>query len=89
MCSVISFFIILFLFGVLSMSLLSLDMLAAFHAVAATLGNVGPGLGSVGATDNYAHLPAAGKWLLSLFMLLGRLEIFTVIVLFSPDAWRK
>ena len=89
MCSVISFFIILFLFGVLSMSLLSLDMLAAFHAVAPTLGNVGPGLGSVGSTDNYAHLPAAGKWLLSLFMLLGRLEIFTVIVLFSPGAWRK
>tara|TARA_B110000438_G_scaffold70927_1_gene71159 strand:+ start:37 stop:270 length:234 start_codon:yes stop_codon:yes gene_type:complete len=58
MCSVISFFIIFFLFGVLSMSLLSLDMLAAFHAVAATVGNVGPGLGSVGATDNYAHLPA-------------------------------
>ena len=64
------------------MSLLSLDMLAAFGAVAATLGNVGP-------TDNYAHLPAVGKWSLSLFMLLERLEIFTVIVLFSPDAWRK
>jgi trk system potassium uptake protein TrkH len=83
------FFILLFLLGVLAMSLLGLDMLSAFGAVAATLGNVGPGLGSVGPTDNYAHLPAAGKWLLSFFMLLGRLEIFTVIVLFSPDAWRK
>ena len=61
------------------MSLLDLDMLSAF----------GPGLGSVGPTDNYAHLPAVGKWLLSLFVLLGRLEIFTVIVLFSPDARRK
>ena len=71
------------------MSLIGLDMLSAFGAVAGTLGNVGPGLGSVGPTDNYAHLPAVGKWLLTLFMLLGRLEIFTVIVLFSPDAWRK
>ena len=64
-------------------------MPTAFGAVAATLGNVGPGLGSVGPTDNYAHIPAVGKWLLALLMLLGRLEIFTVIVLFSPDTWRK
>ena len=54
--------------------------------MAATLSNVGPGLGSVDPTDNYAHLPAVGKWLLSLSMLLRRLEIFTMIVLFSPDA---
>ena len=57
--------------------------------MAATLSNVGPGLGSVDPTDNYAHLPAVGKWLLSLFVLLGRLEISTMIVLLSPDAWRK
>ena len=50
--------------------------------MAATLGNFGPGLGAVDPTDNYAHLPAVCKWLLSLFMLLGRLEIFTMIVLF-------
>ena len=45
--------------------------------MAATLGNFGPGLGAVDPTDNYAQLPAVGKWLLSLFMLLGQLEIFT------------
>ena len=56
--------------------------------MATTLGNFGPGLGAVDPTDNYAHLPAFGKWLLSLFMLLGRLELFNMIVLFSTDAWR-
>ena len=71
------------------MSLLGLGLLSAFGTVAAPLGKVDPGLASVGPTDNYGHLPAVGKWLLSMFMLLGRVEIFTVIVLFSPDAWRK
>ncbi len=49
-------------------------------------GQFRPRLGAVDPTDNYAHLPAVGKWLLSLSMLLRRLEIFTMIVLFSPDA---
>jgi Trk-type K+ transport system membrane component len=70
------------------MSLLGLDMFSAFGAVAGTLGNVDPSLASVGPTDNYAHLPAVGKWLISLFMLLGRVGIFIVIVLFhqTPGA---
>jgi len=83
------FFILLFVLGVFIMTWIGLDLTSAFGAVAATLGNVGPGLGSVGPTDNYAHIPEVGKWLLALFMLLGRLEIFTVIVLFAPDAWRR
>ena len=83
------FFILIFILGVFIMTWLGLDFTSALGAVAATLGNVGPGLGSVGPTDNYAHIPAVGKWLLSLLMLLGRLEIFTLIVLFSPDAWRR
>lgn len=81
--------IFLFIFGVLAMSAMGLDLVSSFGAVAATLGNIGPGLGAVGPTDHYAHIPLLGKWLLSFFMLTGRLEIFTVIILFSPSFWRK
>jgi len=71
------------------LSAMGVDLLSACFAVAATIGNIGPGLGSVGPADNYAHLPALGKWLLSLCMLLGRLEIYTVVVLLVPEFWRK
>ena len=76
------------LFSVI-MSALGLDVLTAMASVAATLGNIGPGLGAVGPTDNYAAIPAAGKWVLSLCMLLGRLEIFTVLMLLVPATWRR
>ncbi len=82
-------FLLIFAAGILFMSFLGLDMATAFGAVAATLGNIGPGLGLVGPTDNYAAIPGIGKWMLSFFMLLGRLEVFTVVVLFSPVYWRK
>ena len=65
------------------------DVVTSFAAVAATIGNIGPGLGMVGPTDNYVHIPVLGKWLLILCMLLGRLEIYTVLVLFVPEFWRK
>lgn len=82
-------FVLIFVAGVFVMSLLGLDMPTSFGAVAATMGNIGPGLGSVGPTDNYAHMPGIGKWVLSFLMLLGRLEIFTVIILLSPSFWKK
>lgn len=82
-------FVIIFVAGVLIMSTLGLTMDTALGAVAATLGNIGPGLGNVGPTDHYAHIPAIGKWVLSAFMLMGRLEVFTVIILFSPSFWKK
>lgn len=68
---------------------LGVDMLTAFSSVAATLGNIGPGFGLVGPTENYASLPALAKWILSFCMLLGRLEIYTVIVLMVPEFWKK
>lgn len=71
------------------LSAMGVDLVSACSAVAATLGNIGPGLGSVGPADNFAHLPALGKWLLSLCMLLGRLEIYTMVVLLVPEFWRK
>jgi len=79
----------LFIGGVLVMTLLGLDLTSAFGAVAATLNNIGPGLGSVGPTDNYAHIPLIGKWVLTFFMLAGRLEIYTVLILFTPSFWKK
>jgi trk system potassium uptake protein TrkH len=79
----------LFIGGVIVMTILGLDLVSALGAVAATLNNIGPGLGSVGPTDNYAHIPLIGKWVLSFFMLAGRLEVYTVLILFAPSFWKK
>ncbi|MDL2269684.1 TrkH family potassium uptake protein [Desulfosarcina sp. OttesenSCG-928-A07] len=65
------------------------DMLTAISAVASAMGNIGPGFGTVGPLDNYAEISAMGKWLLSWCMLLGRLEIYTLIILVVPEFWRK
>jgi trk/ktr system potassium uptake protein len=65
------------------------DFITAIGAVAASIGNIGPGFGMVGPAENYAAIPAFGKWLLAWCMLLGRLEIFTVIILVVPEFWRK
>ncbi len=92
MANILGFFVLfmfIFVLGVFIMSAMGLDIDTSFGAVAATLGNIGPGLGKVGPTDHYAHIPLAGKWLLSFFMLLGRLEIFTVIIFLAPAFWKK
>lgn len=68
---------------------MGVDIVTSFSAVVASIGNIGPGLGGVGPTDNYAAIPLLGKWLLVFCMLLGRLEIYTVIILFIPEFWRK
>ncbi len=89
--SVWGFFVLylsLYVLFSLMMAALGLDLLTAFSSVAATLGNIGPGFGAIGPAENYAALPTAGKWLLSLSMLLGRLEIYTVLVLLIPEFWR-
>lgn len=84
----VALYILLFVAGVLIMTFLGLNIDTAIGAVAATLGNVGPGLGSVGPVENYAHIPATGKWVLSFLMMAGRLELYTVFVLFTPRFWR-
>jgi len=66
-----------------------LDLITATTAVAASIGNIGPGLGEVGPAGNYAGLPDLAKWLLSSLMIVGRLEIFPVLVLFTKDLWRR
>ena len=66
-----------------------LDLVTATSAVAASIGNIGPGLGEVGPAGNYAGLPDMAKWLLASLMIVGRLEIFPVLVLFTKDLWRR
>ena len=66
-----------------------MDMLTAFGCVAATLANIGPGFGDVGPSGNFAHLLPVTKVFLSLLMILGRLELYAILVLFMPSIWRK
>ncbi len=82
-------YIITFMTVALLVSSFGVDLLTALGASAATLGNIGPGFGGVGPADNYAWLPGPVKWILSFAMLSGRLEIYTVFVLFSPAFWKK
>jgi trk system potassium uptake protein TrkH len=87
-----SYFVVyMILFGI-STLILSLDSLGttdAFTAVAACFNNIGPGLGAVGPSQNYFALTDLSKYVLSVDMLLGRLEIFPLLVLFSPPSWRR
>jgi trk system potassium uptake protein TrkH len=91
--SVLSFFFIFVLaFVVLTVGLgmLGLDFVTAISSAATAISNVGPGLGPVvGPDGNFSTLPDAAKWLLSAGMLLGRLELFTVLVLFTPAFWKN
>lgn len=79
----------LFLIGSLLLTLMGLDFLTAIGAMATSLGNVGPGIGGVGPVDNFAWLSGEIKLLLSFFMIVGRLELFTVLVLLTPYFWKS
>jgi len=83
----ILYFVIL-VAGFLIMGGLGLDNITALSSVAATLGNVGPGLGMVGPAETYFSIPPVGKGVLIFCMLAGRLELFTLIMLFTPAFWR-
>jgi len=82
-------FIGIFVIASLLMAACGMDLVSGAAAVIACLANIGPGLGSVGPTDNYAHVPVVGKGILIFCMLMGRLELFTVLVLLFPSFWRK
>lgn len=75
--------------GMLAMTLLSVDLVTSFSSMVACLSNIGPGLGTVGPAENYASIPAAGKWVLSFMMIVGRLEIYTVLVLLTRTFWKR
>jgi trk system potassium uptake protein TrkH len=82
-------YIIMFAVGSVIMTMFGIDLLTAMGSVATSLGNIGPGIGLVGPVDNFAWLPSTAKWLLSILMLIGRLELFTVLILFTPYFWRR
>jgi trk system potassium uptake protein TrkH len=65
------------------------DMLTSIAATVACMFNIGPGFGTVGPAENYAHLPAFSKWVLMICMVAGRLEFYTLIVILTPDFWKK
>lgn len=81
-------YVAVFLAGTLAMAGFGLDVVSAAGSVAATLNVIGPGFGAVGAAENYGAVPDGGLWLLSALMLIGRLEVFTVLVLLTPAFWR-
>ncbi|MFC1593957.1 TrkH family potassium uptake protein [Candidatus Omnitrophota bacterium] len=85
----VALFAAFFIVFTLIMSFLLEDFTTAFTAVAATMCNIGPGLSGIGAAENYAWIPLTGKWVLVLCMLLGRLEIYAVLIVLSPISWRK
>jgi trk system potassium uptake protein TrkH len=72
----------------LILAALGVDGLTAFSGSAATMGNVGPGLGMVGSAGNFNNIPTLGKWILTFTMLLGRLEIYGLIIFFNPKIWK-
>ena len=91
--SKVSSFVLIYLaiFGISSvaMAFLGLELQSAMGSVAASMANIGPGLGTTGPVSNYSDVPEVGKWILSFLMLIGRLEIFSVLIIFSPPFWRK
>jgi trk system potassium uptake protein TrkH len=87
--SFLAMYIGLFTLATVVLTLLGLDLMSASSAAVANLSNIGPGLSTVGPTASYAHVPALGKWLLVLCQLLGRLELYSVMVLFLRRTWTR
>jgi trk system potassium uptake protein len=85
----LALYVALFAISTVVLAGTGVDFVTSLGAVAATIGNIGPGFGLVGPVENFAHIPHLGKWLLSWCMLLGRLEIYTLIILIVPEFWRK
>jgi trk system potassium uptake protein TrkH len=85
----IMMYILIFALGAIVMTMFGVDFDTALGSVATSLGNVGPGIGDVGPVDNFAWLSSGAKWFLAILMLIGRLELFTVLILFTPYFWRK
>jgi len=90
--NILGFFItymLFFIIGALVFSMFQIDFESAIGLSASSLGNVGPALGDFGPVNNYAALPPLGKWWASFLMLLGRLELFTILILMTPYFWRN
>ncbi len=82
-------YLLVLIIGTLLVAAQGIDLATAFTANLTCISNVGPGLGKVGPVDNFGWLPDFSKWVLSLVMLLGRLEFYAIVVLFVPEFWRR
>lgn len=90
--NIVAFFVLymaIFIVGSIILTFLGLDFESAIGATTSSLGNIGPAIGSVSPVDNFAHLSIAAKWFCAFLMLVGRLEIFTVLILLTPFFWKK
>ena len=90
--NIIAFFVlylVVFAIGALGFGFLGLDYISALGGAASSLGNVGPALGQLSPVNNFSTLPDLGKWWSAFLMLLGRLELFTVLILFTPYFWKN
>src|SRR5690606_38959737 len=90
--NILGFFIlymISFIVGALVFSMFEIDFKSAIGLSASSLGNIGPALGAFGPVNNYAALPPLAQWWASFLMLIGRLELFTVLILLTPFFWRN
>ena len=90
--NILSFFVLymlIFILGSVIFTFLGLNFISAVGITASSLGNIGPALGSVSPTNNFAHLSNPAKWFSTFLMLIGRLELFTVLILFTPYFWKK
>lgn len=90
--TILGFFVmyfIVFAAGAIIMTFLGFDLISSMGASIASLGNIGPAWGAFGPTDDYAQVPYTGKWVLILLMMIGRLELFTVLIIFTPWFWRN
>ena len=81
-------YLLIFIFGSFLMTALGLDLESAMGSVITTMGGIGPGLGTVGPASNFAAVPAAGKIALTCFMIIGRLEIYSFLIIFTPFFWK-
>ena len=83
------FYLFVFVSGSIALTFIGLDFKDAISASITAVSNVGPGIGSINPGASFAHLPNEAKWVLSFLMILGRLELFTIAILFTPYFWRR
>jgi len=85
----LAIYFLIICFGTLGISLMGYDMVTSFSTSASMLANIGPGIGNFGPFTDYSSLPSAGKWFLSMLMFFGRLELLTVMILFTKDFYKR
>lgn len=85
----IYWYLLAFVIGSVMLAMMGVDLISSTSGIATAMGGIGPGFGTIGPVSNFAHLPDLAKLTLSLFMILGRLEIYTVVVMLSATFWKK